>query len=173
MRSTQVAAAWVPSLFQGPESQPPPRHKFLKLLISNGVSSGSAVSPVAMSPSVTQRSATTHLSKSESTELDESSSGETDSGSAFSSPEAVQPVSQTRLGAGNASPSSNHVHATLARPLPQLTVASDGVQDVLIECRAVMQACFFLVFLAYSYAVANAHLFLPFLSGLCHIQPRT
>ena len=119
MRSTQVAAAWVPALFQGPDSQPPSRHKFLKLLVSNNTPSCTSLSPVAKSTNFSERAGASAPFKSVSTKSDESSSGETDSGSAFSSPEAVRPAP--------------HLHADKASGL------SDGVQDVLKECQSVMQ----------------------------------
>lgn len=136
MRSTQVAAAWVPSLFQGPDSQPPTRLKFLKLLISNSTTGSAPLSPAAVSPSVT---GITNISKSQSADSDESDSAETDSGSAFSSPEAVRPVSHALLQAGKTLESSTSARAMLALPQQSSTGGSDGVQDILTECRGVMQ----------------------------------
>lgn len=78
-----------------------------------------------------------HLSKSESAESDQSSSSEANSGSAFSSPEAVLSISHSRLGTGDLRQSSNPVEATSAI---LSTGGSDGVRDILSECRNVMQA---------------------------------
>ena len=158
MRSTQVAAAWVPSLFQGPDSQPPTRLKFLKLLISNSITSSAPLSPAAVSP-VT---GITNISKSQSADSDEGDSAETDSGSAFSSPEAVRPVSHALLQAGKTLESSTPARATLALPLQSSTGCSDGVQDILTECRGVMQVW---PHLELTCVIAAAHAF-PVLSSL-------
>ena len=135
MRSTQVAAAWVPCLLQGPDSHSPARLKFLKLLISS-TGSGSPLSPAALSPNAGVHLAATSPTKS--TESDDSGSGETDSGSAFSSPEAVRPVPRLPLGKASALPSTTS-NAALIVP-PQVSSGNnDGVQDLLKECRGVMQ----------------------------------
>ena len=148
MRSTQVAAAWVPSLFQGLELQPPSRHKFIKLLISNNVSSVAPLSPAATSSNLSQRVGAAPPPKSDSAESDESSSGDTDSGSAFSSPEAARPVPHPHTGKQDALP--------LASAGKSLTMpVGDGVQEMLKECRSVMQ-------------VRNS-LALPFTQSLIHV----
>jgi hypothetical protein len=139
MRSTQVAAAWVPSLFQGSDSQPPSRLKFLKLLISNSITGSAPVSPVATSPSASLRSGITNPSKSLSADSDESGTAETGSERTYSSPEAVHPVSHLNLKAGKTLESSTSAHAVVATPLQSTAGGSDGVQNILMECRGVMQ----------------------------------
>jgi hypothetical protein len=130
MRSTQVAAAWVPSLFQGPDTHSTNRHKFLKLLISNNISSSSMLSPSSFSPKDGESSVAL-ASKSESAKSDDSSSGEDETGSSFSSPEAVQSVSApTKTG-----------HASLVAPQLLSSEVGNGLQDVLLECRGAIQVC--------------------------------
>jgi hypothetical protein len=136
MRSTQVAAAWVASLFQGPESQAPSRHKFLKLLIINNLSSGAASSPVANSPNLSGRLGLVNLTKSESADSDESGSGVTDDENL--SPEGVLPVSRLHAGQDSAiSSSSDHSASILSQKLS--SGVGEGVQDILKECVGVMQ----------------------------------
>jgi hypothetical protein len=135
MRSTQVAAAWVPCLFQGPDSHPPARLKFLKLLISN-TGSGSPQSPAVVSPIVGGHFGA--ASSTKSAESDDSGSGETDSGSAFSSPEAARPVPRLSLGKTNALPSTANNASSMA-PMQVSVGHSEAVQDLLKECRGVMQ----------------------------------
>ena len=136
MRSTQVAAAWVASLFQGPESQAPSRHKFLKLLIINNLSSGAASSPVANSPNLSGRLGLVNPTKSESADSDESGSGVTDDENL--SPEGVLPVSRLRAGQHSAiSSSSDHSASILSQTLS--SGVGEGVQDILKECVGVMQ----------------------------------
>ncbi len=131
MRSTQVAAAWVPSLFQGPESQAPSRHKFLKLLIINNMSSGAGSSPVANSPNVSGHLALADPAKSESADSDESGSGVTDDEN--SSPEGVIPASRLHADQYNMIPPTSDPSQKLSSGV------SEGVQDILKECVGVMQ----------------------------------
>jgi hypothetical protein len=136
MRSTQVAAAWVASLFQGPESQAPSRHKFLKLLIINNLSGGATSSPVANSPNFSGRLGFVNATKSDSADSDESGSGVTDDENL--SPEGVLSVSRLHGGQDSAIPSSSdHSASILSQKLS--SGVGEGVQDILKECVGVMQ----------------------------------